>query len=744
VSKAAWRKHISILFNWLYLYPVPDPLPRRRSFWVATGLVALAALLFAGFFIFYLTVEHDAYLTHAEDLGIMDQAIWTTIHGQVLHQTICNTLTDTNCYSSQGISRFALHFEPMLFLISLLYLVVPNPKTLLVLQTVVVAAGAFPAFWLARLRLRSEWAAAGMALLYLLYPTQQNAERYDFHAVTLTASLLLFMLYFMYTRRTVWLFVCAILSMACKEEIPGVVALFGVWSMLFQRRWRSGLALVVLGLAWTGLAFLIFHVYSPTGASLLSPRFANLGNGPVQILRTLLLHPVTILHEHVLEHDHFFYLRGIFSAAGYVPVLAPWVLVLLLPTVALNLLSSNPQMYSGLYQYNAEMTAPLIFATIEAIVLILWLLKGLAARLAPQKAQLPATRGDSDTPLRPRSRSSLHIVHGVLLAVLISFVVLNGVRQDYLRGNLPFSVGFEWPQLTPHTRLAQQFIEMIPPTASVSAQSSLVPHVSQRSSIYLFPYNDEQVDYVFLDVTSDIYPYINTSDYIREVRRIMLSGKYGIAASQDGYLLLKRGIPPPSISPFSLAQPGKDTDLQYVLPNLPERFCSYINASPDHIPHPLQVRFTGPGNAPTTLDLVGFHIDPEGNVSVGSDVMTVTTYWRLIRPITTSLQLLVIMTTRQGREYLASSDIPALWWCQTNMWTPGRLIRQTSRAFSLRSSQIPVGRAHVSIALVPLLPSSPLMEASARLRLQVIHAPAPVTPVQETNLLQLTPITVVP
>src|SRR5205823_2068994 len=240
-----WRKHIAVWRNRLYLYPAPDAMPQTRLFWLATGLVTLAALLFAGYFSFYLTGRHAAYITSAEDLGIMDQAIWSTLHGQLFHLTICNTINDTNCSSIQGISRFAIHFEPILFLVSLFYLVCANPKTLLVIQSLVVASGAFPAFWLARLRLRNELAAVFIALLYLLYPAQQQATIYDFHAVTFTAALLLFTLYFMYTRRTVWLFIFAILSMACKEEIPLTIIIFGLWSMLFQQRWRSGLALVL-------------------------------------------------------------------------------------------------------------------------------------------------------------------------------------------------------------------------------------------------------------------------------------------------------------------------------------------------------------------------------------------------------------------------------------------------------------------------------------------------------------------
>src|SRR5437588_2638055 len=249
-------------------------MPHTRLFWIAMGLVTFFVLLFSGFFILFLTSRHNAYLTGAEDLGIMDQAIWSLTHGQLFHQTICNIVTDTNCYSVAGISRFAIHFEPILFPVSLFYFIWPSPNTLLVIQTLVVASGAFPAFWLARLRLRNELAAVGIALLYLLYPAQQQATVFDFHAVTFTAALLLFTLYFMYTRRTAWLFVFAILSMTCKEEIPVVIAFFGLWSILFQHRLRSGGVLVLLAIAWIGLVFLSFHFFSPTGHSLLTSRYS--------------------------------------------------------------------------------------------------------------------------------------------------------------------------------------------------------------------------------------------------------------------------------------------------------------------------------------------------------------------------------------------------------------------------------------------------------------------------------------
>src|SRR5712692_7519913 len=258
VISSTWQKRIVEWWKRREFYSAPEALPHTRLFWFATGLVSFFVLAFSVYFIAYLIGRQSALMTSAEDMGIMDQSVWSLTHGHLFQQTICNTVSDTNCYGLNGITRFAIHFEPILFPVSLFYFIWSSPDMLLVLQVLVVASGAFPAFWLARLRLRNDLAAAGIALLYLLYPAQQQATIFEFHAVTLTASLLLFTLYFMYTRRTLWLFVFALLSMACKEEIPLVIAFFGLWSIVFQQRWRTGIGLVLLALGFLGLIFLAY------------------------------------------------------------------------------------------------------------------------------------------------------------------------------------------------------------------------------------------------------------------------------------------------------------------------------------------------------------------------------------------------------------------------------------------------------------------------------------------------------
>jgi uncharacterized membrane protein len=542
--RAIWQKS---------LYPEPVPLPRTRSFWIALGLVTLAALAYIIYFSIFLVTKQNAFQTNGEDLGIMDQAIWSLLHGSMLHQTICNVLTDTNCYGLNGINRFAIHFEPILFPISLLYLLWPDPKALLIFQVLIVASGAFPAFWLARLRLRNTWAALPFALLYLLYPEQQYAVNYDFHPETLTIALLLFALYFLYTRRTVWLFVFAILAMACKEEIPLVVALFGVWSIVLQRRWRSGAALTLLATAWTLVGFfLIPYLFSPTGHPLLITRYAEVGSDPVSIVINTLLHPISTLREHVLEPSHSLYLRKLLAPAGYLPLLTPWILVLAVPTLALNLLSADPNMYSGDFQYNAEIIPILIFASIEATVLIVWIVRWLMGKMnIERKDQEPKLAG---RPFSGQSRalSPTWMLQAGVLALVLCYMlvrVLNSTTQYNVYSVMPYAHGFVKPSVTMHDKLASHFIREIPADASVSTQTTLVPHLSQRRSIYLFPYAVDHVDYIFLDATDYTYPFKNYADYAAAVKSILRQGNYGILNMKDGYLLLKRDYPTSDITP---------------------------------------------------------------------------------------------------------------------------------------------------------------------------------------------------
>src|SRR5205823_4455174 len=159
---------------------------------------------------------------------------------------------------------------------------------------------------------------------------------------------------------------------------------------------------------------------SPAGHSLLVSRYAYLGSGPVEIVRNILLHPFSLLYQHVLEHTHRQYLRIVLAPVGYLPLLAPWVLVLAVPSLAINLFSSDPNQYLGIFQYNAEIVPILIFSTIEAIVVIIWALQWFI-NLIHERNELQQNQPGEQSLASTRSLD--HWLRPVMLIILIGFVL---------------------------------------------------------------------------------------------------------------------------------------------------------------------------------------------------------------------------------------------------------------------------------------------------------------------------------
>ncbi|MGE5335674.1 MAG: DUF2079 domain-containing protein [Nitrososphaerota archaeon] len=520
--------------------PLP-PAPRGRWTRIAFLLTILLALAFVVYFTAYTWSLFDAFLANAEDMGIMDQALWNTLHGAILHQTICNSISDTNCLGD--ISRFAIHFEPIMLPFSLLYALAPSPKTLLLFQTLVVATGAYPVFWMACRRLASPLAGLIFAAGYLLYPALQGAVMFDFHAVTLTMPLLLFAFYFALTRNNIGLVIACVLALATKEEVPLDVLMLGLAIFAFQRRTKVGLGLIGLSLAWLAMALAVMHLFSPVGHSPLASRYSYLGGNPVEAALYLATHPVEILRDYMLANGGFEYLNRLLGAFSFLGLASPLTLILGVPALMINLLSGTQSMHTGAHQYSAEIVPVMVFSAISSLAVLLSLAAWLQPLWAPVRSQLGPRmkRFGGGARLRLKAASAPVLSHGLLgvLLLLTFYGIL--VQQRMVRVEHPPQIMvYAWPVVTAHSNLANTVTARIPPGASVSAQDVLVPHLSQRRYIYQYPYRVYQADYVVLDTTGYIYPFTDQDEYDASVRELLNSGQFDTDFDQDGYLILRR------------------------------------------------------------------------------------------------------------------------------------------------------------------------------------------------------------
>ncbi len=333
----------------------------------------LTAMLVLGYIVWmsYETVlRYNTFKATAFDLGNMDQVLWNTLHGRLFQFT--NQGTDF--YGPP--TRLAIHVEPIILPLSLLYLIHTDARLLLVFQTLMIATGGWPIYVLTRKYIPTlPLIAPVMVLAYYLMPALLGVNLFDFHPLSLATPFLLYAVLALEYKRYAWFLLACILAASCKEDVPLAVALLGVLVVWKYKQPRLGTILIIGGTLWTLFAFLIVipHFYPGAQHSNYWYRYEALGSSPGVAIVNLLLHP-WLLFVTFLTLDRMYYIASLLRSTGFFALLAPEWLLPALPALAINLLSGDPLSYSGVYHYNAVIIPFVLLAAIHGTrrFLLLW------------------------------------------------------------------------------------------------------------------------------------------------------------------------------------------------------------------------------------------------------------------------------------------------------------------------------------------------------------------------------------
>jgi uncharacterized membrane protein len=467
--------------------------------------LALVLALTMGYVLFMsaLTLaRHNVFMTHAFDLGIHDQVVYNALHLGYLRSTQ---------HGAEAINYLREHFAPILYLIVPVYALRPEAGTLLILQSLLLGLGALPVYLLARRKTGSLALSVALAATYLLYPALHGINTFDFHQVVPATALLLFSLYFLETDRPIPFLVTLGVALLAKEEVALTAAAIGVYAFWIKRRYRLGAIVVVASLLY--FVTVVKFVMPALGGAAQVNRFEGLmapgrpGFGGVFI--TLFTNPWYVVQFILANPAKLLYLGQLFLPVCLLPLLAGGAWIVVVPPLAMALLSSAETQYTIGYHYPATLVPGVFFLAILG-----------ATRLNAQRYRRPA----------------------MAVAVLIAGLAMNYEYGWVLGKNF---TGF--PQLSPHQAAVTALLRRVPPGASVSSLSDMVPHVSNRENVYLFPIVSD-ADYLAVDSdpTANFWPYIgptNRSDAQQAIAPYLLSGQYGVVANEDGALLMQRGAP---------------------------------------------------------------------------------------------------------------------------------------------------------------------------------------------------------
>jgi uncharacterized membrane protein len=593
--------------------PAPS---RHHDILVVLGSAALWAALFA-----WLAVQR--YLAggaHAEDLGFTDQVLNNFLGGQLFRMSIYASATWNTELDISRLARpdslLAFHFEPMLLLLVPLYALGGGAAALLTLQALAVAAGAVPAYSLGRLASGSSLAGIALAAAYLLSPFGQWAVLADFHTSTLAAPLLLLAVERLVVKNAPLqaLAACALAATA-REDVGLVVALLGFTVLLRQwrvdlarslpARWRkrrslpkdsarpedsvslrlTGVLLILLGLGSTAVAALVIRAYSG-GVSPFAMRYGDSSPG-------------ALLRPSVLDFATTLLLSG-----GWLGLLSPLAMLPALPSLALNGLSASPWMAAGKAHYSA--------------LVLPFVVVGAAAGLYRLRA-------------RPR------------LVQLAGTALVLTAATTYLReGTGPLGANYAPAYITEHATQAASVAASLPPDTAVSASSSLVPRLTTRPRVYVFPAVLD-AEYVFIDLQASPAP-TSAGDVFLRVQTLLAEGGWQVETANDGLLLLRRApdSQPTHVRALSLSEQPRAPTGQSVGTYYDGRV-SLLSA-----------------------DLVP---SPDGALDVDGPRWILRTVFRPEEPLPSGTRFDFWLELRDGQD-IHVWDVADAWWNPPENWTP--------------------------------------------------------------------------
>jgi len=452
-----------------------------------------AAGAFAAGFGALSVLRHRSFETGRFDLGNMVQAVWSTAHGHPLRVT---TLTGEQAF------RLGAHVDPVLMLFAPLWWVWPSPDLLLVAQAAAIALGALPVYWLARKHLGSQRAGLGFALAYLLYPPTNWLALNEFHPGGLAMPALLFAFWYLDEDRLAPFAAFALLAVICREDVPLVLAGFGVWYAIARGRRAAGAAIAAAGVTWTAIAVGIVIPHFGSGQSTFSGRYSE---------SRAALHDPPALLRLTFDHGGVHYLLDLLLPLAGLCLLAPVVLAAV-PVLLLNLLSATSTQTSIHFHYTAAEIPPLIAAAVLG-----------GARL--------------------RGRLPLPVATVAVVAALAGNYVLGAIP---VWSELP---GGETLQaraavVTAHDRVAARALTLIPPDAVVSATNSLGAHLSARRRVLSFPFIQDAT-WIAVDESrpgySDRLAPLPTAAQVVWLRR---NPAWRLVFERDAVLVFHRILPP--------------------------------------------------------------------------------------------------------------------------------------------------------------------------------------------------------
>jgi uncharacterized membrane protein len=493
-------------------------------------LLAFFILVYMSQFLAFALATYFSNGYSGYDLGKNGQTVWLISRLQLPYNTI------------RGMNAFGDHMHAVMFLLAPLYWVWPSPAALLSLNILLRGLGAYFLYLIVVRQLRSRWMGLFFAAILLLNPEYGNASLDHFYPESLASPLILLAFYFLLLEDYRKFYLVAAVLMSVKEDAPLIVFMMALYQTVFVagRYYLAGRAAearrIAYGMSLLMAASLAYFYVSLQVIGYFSGNTRGFSDGNYFAgLAENKFNP-SFYRQRLMEPEVLTYLDSVFGPLAYLPLLAPQVSLICLPSLAFNIFTAWPYARNISFHYSVYVTPFLILGVVS-----------LFGRLREFYLKYPQRR---------LARVACLAV-GAVLAVSLAYSTLDYNRrlcrlplEDY---NSNIQKNLAWYASNRERMVVEAAEYLIPAGANVSADPFLVTGLSSRQHVYQFTnpwkamyYGDPDlpdpgsVDYVLVKYA------VMRPEERRIVDGLVESGEFAVLYSEGGNIRLLKRVQPRS------------------------------------------------------------------------------------------------------------------------------------------------------------------------------------------------------
>lgn len=483
--------------------------PRPSTRLLSCGIVLLT--LFVGVLLgSYARTMHFRFMFSAYDVGIHLQALWKFSRLQGMFNTV------------RGLNYWGDHLWFSMVLLAPLYRLWTSPTLVYLYQGLGLAAGGLAVYGLARCRLQSRIVAVVPVLLYWCYPGMIYTAQENFHPEAVGSTWLLLMLWAQEAGRPRLFWTGVVLALLTKEDIALYLLGYAAYAFVLGQRRRA----VTLALVSGGYFLIAMKVLLPffngvgffrlQGGYWFADLAANAANPDFYAAR-------------LMRKEVGIYIWDLLWPVAFLPLGHARILLMLAgPAFVINSLAGVEYLVSVHYHYLYGIIPGIFAATVESLrslerLTASWRLTGWVRRITVASAA------------------------GVVLLPALGFQVIGWRDPATYPGMIKAIIRSESGRRAKFP-LSERLIAQLPNDARISASYNLVPFLTNRNWIFMFPnpwrsaywgINGENlpvpelVDTLFLD-TRAIGPELS------QLARDLISSGWEITHDDSGILLARR------------------------------------------------------------------------------------------------------------------------------------------------------------------------------------------------------------